>query len=117
MSPTTAEKSRRAAGRRRLMNERTQTRLVDQFVGDGWLRSGRGRIGQVSYVVIVHEIRTFHDSHVVTGTEISVRLHQHSIDQARWLEQVVTLELHDGRRISGFLSADGTQLVRTGVLG
>ena len=89
---------------------------MEQVVGDGWLRAGQVRIGMVWYIIHVHEFCTPRDGHVLTGTEVSVWLHHHAVAPYSWRGQVLTLAIADGRAISGFLSHDGSRLVRTGAL-
>ena len=98
------------------MEDRTYSRLVEGLSGDGWLLSGGVRISQVAYVIEVREVRTSHNGQALVGTEMTVHLRNHSISGSRWGDQLFTLVLKDQRTITGFLSADGTQLVRTGVL-
>jgi hypothetical protein len=45
-----------------------------------------------------------------------VLLQNHSIDADRWRDQPLTLVITNERRITGFITDDGTQLVRTGAL-
>jgi len=98
------------------MNHRTRSRIVEQLAGDGWLLSGGVRLGQVTYAIDVQEVRTSRGPGVVAGTELRVRLVYHSIDVERWQGQLLTLALHDDRRITGFISTDGEYLIRTGAL-
>ena len=98
------------------MSDRTHSRLIDQLAGDGWLRSGPVRLGQVTYTIDIHEVRTSFGQHAVSGTELRVRLLNHSIDPAAYQGQLLTLELYDGRLVQGFISDDGVSLVRTGAL-
>ena len=97
------------------MDARSGTRLVAQLAGDGWLLRGDIRPGQVTYAIDIHEIRTSLGARALSGTEARVRLLNHSIDPTQWQCQVLTLVIHDGRRIAGFLSDDGGQLVRLGL--
>ena len=98
------------------MDDRTHSRIVEQLAGDGWLMSGGVRLGQVTYAIDVNEIRTSLGPSAVTGTEFRVRLVYHSIDANLWQGHLLTLALHDDRRISGFISPDGAHLSRTGAL-
>jgi hypothetical protein len=98
------------------MDDRTAGRLVDQLAGDGWILSGGVPLAPVTYAVNVYEVRTVIGDHVATGTEFTVRLLNHTLRAAHLHGQPVTLRLHDGRQIAGFLSDDGAQLVRTGAL-
>jgi hypothetical protein len=97
------------------MDDLTQRRPTNQFAGDGWLLSGGVRLGQVTYVINVYEVRTARDDQVA-GTELTVGLRNHSITAAQTHGQPVTLRLYDGRQVRGFLSEDGASLVRTGAI-
>ena len=101
--------------RRRLSptGDRTFSRLVDQITGDGWLLSDSADVGQVSYAIEMREVWTWHDGARLSGSEVTVLLSNHSIDPHRWKDQRLTLVLWDDLRISGFISEDGTQFVRT----
>ena len=60
--------------------------------------------------------RTARGEHAVAGTELTVRLRNHSITAAQTHGHRVTLRLHDGRQVVGFLSEGGATLVRTGAI-
>src|SRR5690242_19781450 len=98
------------------MDDRTQSRPIDQLAGDGWLLSGPVRLGPVTYVIDVHVVSTSLGHHAINGMEFRVRLLNHSLDPAAHQSRLLTLELHDGRQIVGFMSDDGGALVRTGAL-
>jgi hypothetical protein len=98
------------------MDDGTHSRPVDQLAGDGWLLAGPVRLGPVTYAIDVYEIRTSLGDHATSGTEMRVRLLNHQLDAETCQGQLLTLELHDGRRVPGFISRDGARLVRTGVL-
>jgi len=98
------------------MDERTARRLVDQLAGDGWLLHGGVRLGQVTYAINIFEVRTSRQDRVLGGSELVVRLFNHSIDASLYTDAVLTLALRDGRSLTGFISEDGTQLVRTGMI-
>jgi hypothetical protein len=98
------------------MDDRSDRRLVDQLAGEGWLLLAGIRIGQVSYALKVYDVRTSQTDHTLTGIELAVRLLNHSIDPQKYAGQLLTLALNDRRFISGFISEDGSRLVRTGVL-
>jgi hypothetical protein len=61
-------------------------------------------------------VRTSHADHALTGIELVVWLQNHSIDPQQYAGQLLTLALNDRRFVSGFISEDGSRLVRTGVL-
>jgi hypothetical protein len=96
------------------MKNRSGSRLVEQLAGDGWLLCGGVRLGQVMYVINVHEIRTSLGARAISATEAHVRLLNHTVTVDD--DRVLQLCLADGRTISGFLSLDGARLVRTGAL-
>ena len=89
---------------------------MEQLIGVGWLRKGRTRIGPVSYIVKVYEVRPSRGQHVLAGTEVSTWLHHHAVAPYPWQGQLLTLSIADKRTITGILSEDGAQLVRTGAL-
>ena len=96
------------------MGDRTFSRVVDEVTGDGWLLSASAQVGQVSYAIEMREVWAWHNGARLSGTEVTVLLRNHSIDPHRWKNQPLTLVMWDDLRISGFISADGTQFVRTG---
>ena len=96
------------------MGDRTFSRLVDQVTGDGWLLSASAEVGQVSYAIEMREVWAWHNGARLSGSEVTVRLSNHSIDPHNWKEQPLTLVLWDELRISGYISEDGTEFVRTG---
>jgi len=98
------------------MDDRSTGRLVDQLAGDGWLLSGGVPVAPVTYAINVYDVRTAIGDHAVAGTELVVRLLNHTISATHLHGQLVTLRLHDGRELAGFLSDDGAHLVRTGAL-
>jgi len=98
------------------MHERTNSRVVDQLAGDGWLLAGGVRLTAVTYAIDIHEVETGRDGNAGTAIELRVRLFNHAITAVQMRGQQLTLRLKDGRRIIGFLSDDGAQLVRTGEL-
>lgn len=98
------------------MDDRTERRPIDQLAGDGWILRGGVRIGQVTYAINVYDVRTSHADHALTGTELAVRVMNHTIDASAHAGQLLTLALKDGRTVTGFISDDGTRLVRTGAL-
>jgi hypothetical protein len=95
------------------MGDRTFSRLLDQVTGDGWLLNASAQVGQVSYAIEMREVWAYHNGARLSGTEVAVLLRNHSIDPHYWKDQPLTLVLWDGLRISGFISADGTQFVQT----
>src|SRR5687767_4334414 len=96
------------------MGDCTFSRLVDQLTGDGWLLSATAEVGQVSYAIEMREVWAWHNGARLSGTEVTVLLRNHVIDPHSWKGQPLTLVLCDDLRISGFISADGTQFVQTG---
>jgi hypothetical protein len=96
------------------MGDRTFNRLVDEMTGVGWLLSGKKRLGLVSFAIEVRDVWTWDDGRTLSRTEVTVLLRNHSIDAHLWKDQPLTLVLRDDLRIGGFISADGTQFVRTG---
>lgn len=84
---------------------------TEHLTGDGWLHCGTECIGRVSY-----RIGVAHFSQPSDGTELHVELSHHSIDPGPWQDLVVSLDLPNGRKVFGFLSPDGSRLVRTGTL-
>jgi hypothetical protein len=98
------------------MDELTSTHLVDQVAGDGWILRGRVRLGPVTYAINVFEVRTTHRGHALSGYQLHVRLLNHAIDPVVNVGHPLTLALHDGRTVTGFLSDDGAEMVRTGAL-
>ena len=96
------------------MGDRTFSRLVDQVTGDGWILSASAEVGQVSYAIEIREVWAWHNGARLSGSEVTVRLSNHSIDPHYWKDQPLTLVLWDDLRISGCISEDGTQFVRTG---
>jgi hypothetical protein len=108
----------RAAGRLvvldSIMGDRTFSRLVDQVTGDGCLLNASAEVGQVSYAIEMREVWAWHNGARLSGSEVTVRLSNHSIDPHCWKDQPLTLVLWDELRISGYISEDGTEFVRTG---
>jgi hypothetical protein len=98
------------------MDEPMRSRPTDQLAGDGWLLSGLVALGQVTYIIDVFEVHSPLGPTFETGVELRVRLLNHSIEPAAYQGRLLTLELHDGRQVTGFISEDGGSLVRTGVL-
>ena len=96
------------------MGDRTFSRLVDQVTGDGWLLSASAQVGQVSYAIEIREVWTWHDGGRSLAPRSPCSCRNHSIDPHYWKDQPLTLVLWDDLRISGFISEDGTQFVRTG---
>ena len=96
------------------MGDRTFSRLVDQVTGDGWILSASAEVGQVSYAIEIREVWAWHNGARLSGSEVTVRLSNHSIDPHYWKDQPLTLVLWDDLRISGYISEDGTEFVRTG---
>ena len=95
------------------MGDFTFSRLVDEITGDAWLVSDSVGVGQVSYAIEIRDVWTWHEGRTCSSTEVTVRLRNHSIDPHLWNDQPLTLVLQDDLRISGFISDDGTQFVRT----
>ena len=62
------------------------------------------------------DIELSRESHVVSGTHVAVHLRRPTFSGTSWSGQFLTLHLGDGRAVSGFLSDDGTSLVRTSAL-
>lgn len=82
---------------------------IEHLTGDGWLHFGTVRVAQVSYA-----IETVLVSEPIDGTDVRVKLSRHAINPDHWQNRVLTLQLLDGRSVRGFLSSDGSRLVRTG---
>ena len=82
------------------MGDRTFSRLVDQVTGAGWLLSASAEVGQVSYAIEMREVWAYHNGARLSGSEVIVRLSNHSIDPHYWKEQPLTLVLWDDLRIS-----------------
>ena len=83
------------------MGDRTFSRLVDQVTGDGWILSASAEVGQVSYAIEIREVWAWHNGARLSGSEVTVRLSNHSIDPHYWKDQPLTLVLWDDLRISG----------------
>ena len=75
-------------------------------------RQRRGRPGL--YAIEIREVWAWHNGARLSGSEVTVRLSNDSIDPHYWKDQPLTLVLWDDLRISGCISEDGTQFVRTG---
>ena len=73
------------------MGDRTFSRLVDQVTGDGWLLSASAEVGQVSYAIEMREVWAYHNGARLSGSEVTVRLSNHSIDPHYWKDQPLTL--------------------------
>jgi hypothetical protein len=98
------------------MDNWTDRRPVDQLAGDGCHYRSGVRLGPVTYAINLYEVRTSLGDTALGGLEARVRLLNHAIDPAAYFDQLLTLEIYDGRQIVGFISEDGASLVRTGVL-
>ena len=62
----------------------------------------------------MREVWTYHNGARLSGSEVILRLSNHSIDPHYWKDQPLTLVLWAELGISGFISEDGTEFVRTG---
>ena len=92
-----------------------QHRLLEHIQGDGWLFRAGIRLGQVSYVIDVWRIVRSLDPER-DGTQLDVRLRHQTLTVPSSDEMPLILHLADGRTVAGFLSADGSRLVRSGPL-
>jgi len=78
--------------------------LLEHVEGDGWLTWTGVRLGIVSYVIDVW--RTGRSSDPMQDRQTDVRLAHHSVSA----DGPLMLHLADGRTLSGFLSADGSNV-------
>ena len=62
----------------------------------------------------MREVWAWHNGARLSGSEVTVRLSNHSIDPHYWKDQPLTLVMWDDLRLSGCISEDDTQFVRTG---
>ena len=119
MSPTRGAPDERQSQADRVlgrMDQRILRRLIGQLAGDGWLLCGPLRLGSVTYAINIHEVRTSLGNRAIAGTDVQIRLLNHTIDAATCDGRLLTLQLHDGREIRGFMSPDCARLVLTSAL-